>query len=179
MKKRSSMIMLATLISFLGGCPIFKKDTGKILIGTWSNSSYVSPAEAAKMSEGPIPEGASMEMSMTGNVTFHVGNKYNEDGEITLRLRRGDREAAFRFFVRDAGDWKIHDDVLVQTSVDSSMTALDQTTKEFIEANPELKAIVAPVKGESTSYKLKEISDSKVLLEEKEFGFTVIMQRKK
>jgi methyl coenzyme M reductase subunit C-like uncharacterized protein (methanogenesis marker protein 7) len=119
-----------------------------------------------------------MEMSVAGSTTYHVGYKYNQEGEVTLRLRKGEEERALRFFVRDAGVWKIHGDVLVETSEDSSVTPLDDLTKRAVENVPELKAMISPIKGETTSYELKEISESKILLEEKESGSTIILQRK-
>jgi hypothetical protein len=174
MKKSASVILTAILISFLGSC----RDQEEFLIGTWLMSSYLSPAEAAKQSEGSIPEGMSMEMSVSGSTTYHVGYKYNEEGEITIRLNKGGEERALRFYVRDAGVWKIHGDVLVETSEDSSVTPLDDLTKEAMENAPAFKAMVSPIKGETTSYKLKNVSDSKILLEEKESGLTIVLQRK-
>lgn len=179
MKKNASVVLAATLISFLASCFLLKKSPEKILIGTWNDSIYVSPAEAAKKAEGPIPEGMSLEISASGSVTYHNGYRYNGDGEVTLRLRKGEEERALRFYMRETGVWKIHNgDVLVETSEDSSVTPLDNLTKEAVENVPELKAMVSPVKGETTSYKIKEISDSNILLEEKESGLTIVLKRK-
>jgi hypothetical protein len=176
MKKNVYILLVAAVISFSGTC---SKNTGKALIGTWNFSSHVSPSQAAKLSDEPMPEGASMEMTMSGSTTYHVGSKFNEEGEFTLRIRRGAEEKALRFYVREAGTWEIHGDVLVETAVDSSITAFDDTTKEFLEAVPQIKTMLSPVKGDSTSYKLEKISDSKIILEEKEFGVTIELQRKK
>jgi hypothetical protein len=178
MKKGAYLILIASVISLSGGCSFFKKGADKVLIGTWAVSSYVSPAEAAKKAEEPISEGISMEMSMAGSTTYHVGKKYNQDGEVTLRLRKGGEEKALRFYVREAGTWEIQGDVLVETAGDFSVTPIDEMTKAILEAAPEFKSMITPVKGESTSYKLKEVSDSKIILEEKEYGTTVILQRK-
>lgn len=178
MKKGAHLILIASVISFLGGCSLLKKAPDKVLIGTWTFSFYISPAEAAKKSEEPIPEGISMEMSMAGSTTYHVGKKYNEDAEVTLRLRKGGEEKALRFYLREAGTWEIQGDVLVETTGDFSITPMDEMTKAILEAAPEFKSIITPVKGESTSYKLKDVSDSKIILEEKEYGTTVILQRK-
>jgi hypothetical protein len=178
MKKGAYLILIASLISFSGSCSFLKKSPDKVLIGTWTFSFHMSPAEAAKKSGEPIPEGISMEMSMAGSATYHDGKKYNEEAEVTLRLRKGGEEKAIRVYLREAGTWEIHDDVLVETTVDFSVTPMDEMTKAILESAPEFKSIITPVKGESTSYKLKEVSDSKFILEEKEYGTTVILQRK-
>lgn len=175
MKLSARMILMATLISLSVACA---KSPEKVLIGTWTFSSYISPAEMAKKSDDPIPEGVSVEASVTGTTTYHVGYKYNEEGETTLRIRSGGRELALRFYVREAGVWAIHGDVLVETSGDSTITALDETTKQFLESSPEFKAIISPVKGESTSYQLRDVSTSKIILEEKESAITIVLQRK-
>ncbi|HKO35408.1 MAG TPA: hypothetical protein VJV21_02940 [Pyrinomonadaceae bacterium] len=171
-------------IGTIGGLVLFltrDKNTSVVetpLVGTWSVSAYISPAEVAKKSEEPLPEGMSLEMSLSGSANYHIGDKYNQEGEITLRIRRGEEEAPLRFYVREAGVWKIHNDVLVETVEDSSITPLDDRTKEFLEAVPQFKPMMSPVKGETTSYKLKKVSDSKILLEEQEFGSTIVLQRK-
>ena len=173
MKKGASVILTAMLIGFFVAC----RDQEKVLIGTWTTSSYVSPAELAKLAKESLPEGVSAEGSASGSKTYHVDYKYNEEGEFNFRLNRGGEERVLRFFVREAGIWKIQGDVLVETSEDSSMTPIDDFTKEAVEKIPTLKAVISPAKGKTTSYTLKNISDSKILLEEKESGETIILQR--
>lgn len=178
MKKSAYLILIVSVIIFSGGCSFFKKSPDKVLIGTWTFSFYISPAEAAKRAEQPISEGISMEMSTAGSTTYHDGKKYNEEAEVTLRLRKGGEEKTMRFYMREAGVWEIHNDVLVETTGDFSLTPMDEMTKAILEAAPEFESVITPVKGESISYKLKEVSDSKILLEEKESGTAIILQRK-
>jgi hypothetical protein len=199
MKKYTPLILLAVFFCFLAGCPRNpgnqrdsgnqgdsgnQKDSGNlknpdnVLIGSWTTSSYISPAEAAKLSETPPPPGVSLELWMNGSATYHVGGKCDGEGEITFRIRGGDRGQSFKFYLRSACVWKIHGDILVETTEDYSMTPMDDVTRAFVEADPQFKAIMEPVKGESTSYKLKEVSDSKILLEDQELGFTTILRRK-
>jgi hypothetical protein len=175
MKKTASIILVATLLSLLGACG---EKPEKVLIGAWTYSLYVSPAEAAKKSKESIPAGMSMEMSATGSTTYHVGGKYNDDADMTLRLRRDDKEVSLKFNLREAGVWEIHDNVLVETAGDSSVVALDEFTQEFLKETPQFKELISSIKGESTSFQLKEVSNSKIILEEKDSKETIVLQRK-
>lgn len=150
-----TVLMLASGLYGCGG-----DDQQAMLMGSWQYSLYVPPAEAAKLSEEPLPEGASMELTATGTQTFHRGGKYNVDLKYTLRLKQGTQELPLRFSVRDAGTWEIHDNVLVETSSDSVVVPLDDITKRVVAEAPELKTMLTPITGESESVKIVHLSDS-------------------
>jgi len=150
----------------------------KLLIRTWEASGFIPSHEMARLSKDPLPDGASMEMTYAGIQTYHLGNKYDGEATITLRMRNDDQEIALRFHMKDAGTWKLHGDTLVETSEDSVVTPLDDRTKTLISNMPELKASFTPVKGESTSSIIKHMSASTVELElQNPKGLNITLQK--
>lgn len=171
----SGLIFISTLL--LTGCDSSSEEDK--LIGTWESSVFITSADAAKMSEDPLPEGASMEITISSSETFHIGGKYNGHGKFTIRAKQGSNEMPFNFMVKDAGTWKIHDGVLVQTSSDSLVTPLDEFTKKMVTQSPEIGAAFTPVSGESVSLKLNNMSDTTIEVEMMETPYISYIMKKK
>ena len=154
------------------------KSTDELLLGTWKFTFYVPAEEAAKMSEEPLPEGLRMELSGSGRMTFHRGGKANSEGEFTLRLIAQGQELPLRFLIRDAGEWKVHGDTLVETSADSAVVPLDDLTKSVVRQSPEFQAMMTPVKGESSSTKIIHITEDMAEMELLDPPFYKLTMRK-
>lgn len=132
------------------------------ILGTWDVSVFWSNEDFVKFSKEPMPDGVEMEMTAKGTVVYHRGGKYNAEGKMTIRLRTPEGEISFRFYTKEAGEWELHASgkQIVETTVDSTFTPLDELSKSFLEESPEMAASMKPVKGESTTSKILSISDS-------------------
>lgn len=161
MKKLLFCLLLLSLLSAsCSGSP----DPDKLL-GTWNMAMYLPAAELAKMAEGDVPAGLSMELTMSGTDIIHKGGKQDSQGRFTLRITANGRELALNFLVREAGTWELHGDTFVATTVDAQITPMDEPTRLVVQKTPELQALIAPVKGESVSYKITSLTKSSMNLE--------------
>ena len=131
----------------------------KMLIGSWEVSVYFSPAEIAKMLGGSLPQNLSIEVTGSGSHTYHAGGKCDSDGHFTLRLNLEGQELPLNFLVRHAGTWEVHDNILVETTIDSVITPMDPITMNVVKVSPEYQSMVSPVSGESMSVKIIHISE--------------------
>ena len=159
-----------------------RSSTENMLIGSWESSIYISPGKMAKMSNEPMNKGDSMEMTASCSQTYHVGGKYNGDGEFTIRLRQGEQEIRLSFLVRDAGTWKMHDNILVETTENAVVTPMDEITKRVVKQIPELQTIVTmitPIRGESMSSKIIHISETTAEVKMMEPPYASFTLRKK
>jgi len=168
---------ITVMFLLLSGCD--RSSTENLLVGSWEASLYISSVDAAKMSEEPMPQGFSVEMTMSGSQTYHVGGKYNGDGKFTIRLKQGEQEIPLRFLVRDAGTWELHEDILVETTGDSIVTPMDEVTRKVVKQSPEFQTMVAPISGESTSLKVVHISETAAEFEMMEPPYISYTLRKK
>ncbi len=133
--------------------------TEKMLIGSWDVSVYFSPAEIAQVLGGSLPQNLSIELTGSGSQTYHAGGKCNSDGQFTLRLNLEGQELPLNFLVRHAGTWEIHDNILVETTINSVVIPMDPITMNVVKVSPEYQSMVAPVSGESMSVKIIHISE--------------------
>ena len=160
---KHSIASMIVLLVILSGCD--HKQPEDQLIGTWEASGFIPPHEAARLSGESMPDGATLEVTYSGVQSYHLGNKYDGEGTMTLRVRDNGREIALRLYVKDAGSWQLHGNTLVETSKDSVIAPLDDLTKTLISEMPELKAGFMPVQGMSSSSEIKHMSASTVELE--------------
>lgn len=173
------LALAAITMSFLVILGCNKPSLTDKLIGSWEVSSYISPAETAKMINEPLPQGLTLEMTLAGSTTYHIGGKYNSDGQITVRLKNSGQEVPLNFLVRDAGTWAIHGDTLVETSTNSVVTPMDQITKNVVKESPELQTMITPVSGESASSKVVHITETMADLKLLEPPYISMVMRKK
>lgn len=168
--------LLALFVSLCCGC---SKSIEEMLIGSWDFSIYFSASDVEKMSGESFPDGFSIEITAVGNQTYHVGGKYDGTGEFTVRMTVDGQEYPLKFFIKDAGSWEIHDDVLVETTGDSIVTPMNEGTEQVVKEIPILQAMLTPVSGESQSTKILHISETLVefqMLESPYMNFTLEKQ---
>ena len=132
------------------------------ILGTWDVSAFFSNEDFVKFSEEPIPDGVEMEITMKGTQVYHQGGKYNGEGRMTFRVRTSEGEVSFRFYLKEAGEWELHSSgkQIVETTVDSTFTPLDELSRNFLEESPEMAASMKPIRGESSTLTILSISDS-------------------
>lgn len=165
-----------SLVMLITGC---QPSVQEQLLGEWESSMFVNAQKFAELSDDPIPPGMQLELTYSGNFVFHHGYKYTEAGELVMRIYNNGEEVALRFAVRDAGTWEVHDAVLVQTTTDSKITALDDISRNMLAQSPELADAFTPVKGESYSSDIQRIDDDFVDLKMKEAPYLEVTLRRK
>ncbi|MBN2396063.1 MAG: hypothetical protein JXC36_06340 [Candidatus Atribacteria bacterium] len=147
---------IAIFVMFCSGCS--QSNIGDMLLGTWDVSLYLSPSQVAKISEDSFPNDLSIEMTMSGTQTYHLGGKYDGTVEFTIRLKFEEEEIPLRFLAKETGSWEIHGNVLVETTANSVITPLDDLTRKVVKKSPEFQTMVTPIAGESQSTKIIHIS---------------------
>ena len=135
-------------------------------VGTWTQSTFITPQEVARLSEDPIPPGVEVDMTITGSNTYHVGGRYDADAEVTIHVREGTEEVPLSFIRREAGTWEIHDNTLLETVTSGSVTPLDATTKQVLHDTPEFSAFITPIAGETASTTIHSVTPSSIDLQE-------------
>jgi hypothetical protein len=105
------------------------------LVGTWTTSLFISPQEAARLSEEPLEPGTEVEATAQGTVRYLANSGYDAQGEATYRFRAQGEELAVRFNVRTVGTWEYENGLLIETIEDISVTPLDSQTAEFLNFN--------------------------------------------
>ena len=145
------------------------------IIGTWEMSAYFTHQDIAKIAEEPMPDGVEMEMTLKGTQRYHRGGKYDGEGTLTMRFRMADGEISFRFYLKDAGEWELHSGgkEIVETTVDATLTPLDEPSKTFLEESPEFSASMTPIKGETSTTTILSLSDSIMEIEDDSITLTL------
>lgn len=153
--------------------------TEKMLIGSWEVSVYISPAEIAQMLGESLPQNLSIALTGSGSHTYHVGGKCNTDGQVTLRLNLEGQELPLNFLVRHAGTWEIHDNIIVETNINSVVIPNDPITMNVVNVSPEYQSMFTPGSGDSTSMKIIHISEKIAELKMMEPPYRSFTLRKK
>jgi len=180
MRKTKSIFYLLNLLIgliLLSGCG--SNSVEDKMYGTWEISALFSNADFRKLSEEPIPDEVEIEMTVKGTQSYHKGGKYNGEGEITIRFKTAEGEIPLRFFMKDAGEWSLHDNgkELVETTTDGFLTPLDELTETFLKESPEMAASIRPVKGETTTSQILSISDTLMEIKDDELKIKITMSK--
>jgi hypothetical protein len=165
-----------SLIVLITGCQPSMQEQ---LLGEWESSMFVDAKKFAEFSDDPMPPGMQVELTYSGDFVFHHGNKYNESGEMVMRINNNGQEVALRFAIRDAGTWEVHDSILVQTTTDSKITALDDVSRNMLAQSPEFAEAFKPVKGESYSSEILRSGDDFIDMKMKEEPYLEVTLRRK
>lgn len=170
-----NLLITSILLSGCGDNSIENK-----MYGTWDGTVSLANDYFKNIIEEPFSDVAEMKMDVEATYSFHKGGKYNLSTESTLQIKLPKGEITLRFFIKDAGEWSLHDDgkELVETSTDSVFTPLDEMTKAFMEKEPNLEAAFKPVKGETTTLQILSISDTTMEIHEPEAKLTYTLNKK-
>lgn len=171
-----NLFIVLALFSGCGGNPVENK-----MYGTWEISDSLSNSDFRKLSKEPLPDELKIEMAMEGTHSYHKGGKYNEEGEVTVRLKTSEGEIPLRLFMRDSGEWSLHanGEELVETTTEGILTPLDELTKEFLKESPEIARLLKPIKGETITYRILSITDTTMKIQEDESKFKLSMSKKR
>jgi len=153
-------------------------DQAEAFIGSWTHSTYISPQEAARISSEPIPPGVEIDMTVAGNTTYHIGNRYDADAEITLNIRANGETIPLKMLRRETGTWEIHGDVIVETVTGGSATPLDDQTRAVLAEAPEAAAFAEPIAGETSSSDISSVTPDAIDLKEQESQISLTLRRK-
>jgi hypothetical protein len=159
--------------------PTKKKNTAELLLGTWEYSLFLNNEQSRKTFEIEDDPSIEIEATMSGTDTFMRGNRYNSEGTMKAGFKANGMMLALEFHIKESGKWEIHDDYLVMITEDSKVTPLNEMTKAAIASDPQLKAELTPVKGESTSSKILDISSTFYRLELDDMPGVIITGNKK
>jgi hypothetical protein len=175
----SHLLSLLIVSMLLGGCGGYSVEHK--LYGTWDCSAFLSYADVRQLSEEPMPDGEEMEITFKGVTTYHKGGRYSGDGEFAIRIKTIDGELPLRFYVRDAGEWRLHSDgkELVESSFDMVITPFDELTETFFKESADLAAFFQPVRGETTTSRILSISDTVMVAEENRSKITVTCNKRR
>ncbi len=127
-----------------------------------------------------MPDGLEIEIAIKGMLTYHRGGKYNSNSTMTMRIKTVEGEIALKVLAIDAGEWSLHNDgkELVATSIDGTITPLDELTENILAQSPALGALMKPVKGLTSTSQILSISDKLMEVQEKGTNITFIASKK-
>lgn len=171
------LIFIFLLILGLSSCNN-KKYNEKIL-GTWEFSIFIDSDKAKTMFEGDDTDGLELEATFSGTENYLRGGRYNTEGEVTFRVSANGQEIPLKLSVRESGSWEFHDNYLITIADDSKVSTLDETTRNVINNAPEFAAMIEPVKGESSSTEIINISETSMQVKTEDLPGLLITYQKK
>ncbi|MFK8046517.1 MAG: hypothetical protein AB8B72_13555 [Crocinitomicaceae bacterium] len=170
-----SLTLIVIIVSSLSSCtePNLKDQ----VIGKWDYQIYID-AQKAKTIFGS-EDGVEMEMTADLSVNYMRGNRYNSEGDVGVRVKANGQEIPMKFRVTETGSWEIHDNYIISIVEGSKFTPADEGTRKLVKNTPGLAESLAPVKGESVSTEIKEISDKSMQVEIDNLPGLIITHHKK
>lgn len=164
------------LTSLLSGCA----STGEHakLDGTWVASFAFTNPEVLQ-ADGPVAEGTIKQMQFEGRQVFDQRGNSETEGTFEILVQTASGELNLRLRYADRGQWRLRAKAteLVETTTGGKLTALDQTTKDYLRQHSELKAAMTPTPGEIHVMKLRFLADNEIEVTDEE-GELIIKMKK-
>lgn len=170
-------IILLVAIFLVVSCKT--NDKSSLLLGAWETSAFINQNQLEKAFKEEAEEGMRMEMTFNETHEFLQGGRFNNEGEITLRLGMGNQEIPLKFYVKESGTWELHESNIVQVTQDYKIVPMDETTKNVLANAPEFKQMIEPVKGEASSFEILSLSKTVMQLTSNQLpGITLTYNKK-
>ena len=128
-----------------------------------------------------MEEGMSGEITLVDEYQFIKGNRFNQEGELTLTLKMGGQEVPLKFYAKQSGSWSLHDNTLVTVTEDAKVIAMDDLTRNVLASAPEFKEMLElePTKGESVSLEIKALTETVLQVVDEDLSGLVLTYNKK
>jgi len=190
--KNTHIILVLTLIFFIS-CKNDTKNAGQngsstsqesinrstLLLGTWKTSTFINEDQVKKVFKDDMEEGMSGEITLVDEYQFIKGNRFNQEGELTLTLKMGGQEVPLKFYAKQSGSWSLHDNTLVTVTEDAKVIAMDDLTRNVLASAPEFKEMLEPTKGESVSLEIKALTETVLQVVDEDLSGLVLTYNKK
>ncbi|MEM6686140.1 MAG: hypothetical protein AAF617_10180 [Bacteroidota bacterium] len=184
--KNTHIILVLMLTCFIS-CKSDKKGaTGQessektaLLLGRWETSTFINESQFKKTFKEDIEDGMSGEMTLIDEYHFIKGNRFNQEGEVTFKLKMAGQELPLKFYGKQSGTWSIHDNTLVTVTEDSKIIPMDEFTKNVLANAPEFGEMLQPTKGETISLEIKMLTASILQVVDEELSGLILTYNKK
>ncbi|MCH2196499.1 hypothetical protein [Kordia sp.] len=192
--KNTHIILVLTLTFFIS-CKNDTKSAGQngsstsqesinrstLLLGTWKTSTFINEDQVKKVFKDDMEEGMSGEITLVDEYQFIKGNRFNQEGELTLTLKMGGQEVPLKFYAKQSGSWSLHDNTLVTVTEDAKVIAMDDLTRNVLASAPEFKEMLElePTKGESVSLEIKALTETVLQVVDEDLSGLVLTYNKK
>ncbi|MEM6721919.1 MAG: hypothetical protein AAF611_21505 [Bacteroidota bacterium] len=154
-------------------------EKAELLLGRWETSTFMNETQVQKIFKDDMEEGMSGEMTLVDAYHFIKGNRYNQEGEMTITLKMGGQEIPLKFYGKQSGTWSIHDNTLVTVAEDSKIIAMDDFTKNVLANAPEFKEMLQPNKGEAISLEIKMLTKKVLQVVDEDLSGLILTYNKK